>query len=53
MNLARPASLSKADRRRTTVAQTLRIQRQQFESWQRSAKPATAVLVRLIRILAR
>jgi hypothetical protein len=53
MTVARPASLSKADRRRTVAATAQRIQRQRFETWQRSAPPATAVLVRLIRILAR
>jgi hypothetical protein len=53
MTLARPAQASKSDRRRTAAAQSLRVQRQRFESWQRSAAPSTAVLVRLIRLLAR
>jgi len=53
MTLARQAQMSKADRRRTAVANSLRVQRQRFESWQRSSPPATAVLVRLIRLLAR
>jgi|SoimicmetaTmtLPC_FD_contig_31_8423485_length_401_multi_2_in_0_out_0_2 hypothetical protein len=53
MTLARLAQPSKTDRRRSAAAQALRIQRQRFESWQRSAPPSTAVLVRLIRLLAR
>lgn len=53
MTLARPAQASKADRRRTAAATALRIQRQRFESWQRKSPPSTAVLVRLIRLLAR
>ena len=53
MTLARPAQASKTDRRRTAAANAQRIQRQRFESWQRSAPPSTAVLVRLIRLLAR
>ena len=53
MTMARPGLLSKADRRRTAVANSVRIQRQRFENWQRKSPPATAVLVRLIRLLAR
>lgn len=53
MTLARPSQASKADRRRLATANALRVQRQRFESWQRSTPPATAVLVRLIRLLAR
>jgi len=53
MTMARPAQASKTDQRRSAAAQALRIQRQRFESWQRSAQPSTAVLVRLIRLLAR
>jgi hypothetical protein len=52
MTLARPAQASKSDRRRT-AARSPAYQRQRFESWQRSAPPSTAVLVRLIRLLAR
>ena len=53
MTMARPASLPKPDRRRIAVAHNVRIQRQRFETWQRSSPPTTAVLVRLIRLLAR